>query len=82
MHLHGKYYENYPHDSIDAAAYHSHLHIVKFLHENKIDAVNLAAVEGYLDIVKFLLGNQTEGCKHQAMDNSATLGHLGIVISS
>jgi hypothetical protein len=66
------------------ATNYGHLHIIKWLHENRKEgctafAMNDAAENGYLHIVQWLHENRNEGCTEWAMNDAAKNGHLNIV---
>jgi hypothetical protein len=52
---------------MDWAAENGHLHIIKWLHDNRIEgcttlAMNWAASNGHLHVVQWLHENRTKGC--------------------
>lgn len=66
------------------AAHNNHLHIIKWLHENRSEgcnhfAMNSAAANGHLDVVKWLHQNRNEGCTVNAMDYAAKEGQLHVI---
>ncbi|KAL3663193.1 hypothetical protein V7S43_011603 [Phytophthora oleae] len=70
--------------SMDAAAAHSHLDVVQWLHFNcsqgcTTTAIDLSAYNGHLETVKWLHANRNEGCSTDAMDGAAASGHLHVV---
>ena len=70
---------------MDEAAECGHLHIVKWLHENRTEgcttkAMDEAASHGFNDIVKFLHENRREGCTEEAMDHACYRGDLDLLI--
>jgi len=60
-----------------------HLHLVIWLHENKIiygkKAMDLAATHGHIDILEFFHKNSENGCSRNAMDCAAKNGYFDIV---
>jgi hypothetical protein len=66
--------------AMDNAAHGGHLHIIKWLHNNRTEgctnhAMDTAAQHNYMNIVKWLHENRTEGCSDYAMDYAAQYGH-------
>ena len=73
-----------PENAMFLAAMQGHLHIVKWLHENRkedctVKAIDWAAKNGHLEVVKWLHHNRREGCTEDAMDWAAEYGHLEVV---
>jgi hypothetical protein len=71
-------------NSIDYAAEHGQLEIVKYLNDVKpyectTDAMDKAAQNGYLDVVKWLHFNRIEGCTRWAIDFAAQECHIDVV---
>ncbi len=70
--------------AMNYAAMNGHLHMVKFLHENREEgcstwAMDWAAMNGHLEVIKWLHENREEGCTTLAMNWAASNGHLHVV---
>ena len=70
--------------AMDYAAMNGHLHVIRWLHENREEgctqyAMSWAAERGNLEMVKWFHENRTEGCTTQAMNWAAMNGHLHVV---
>ena len=73
-----------PENAMDLAAKHGHVHIVRWLHENRKEgctryAMDMAAKFGHLEVVKWLHANRNEGCTQYGMDQAAENGHLEVI---
>jgi hypothetical protein len=66
------------------SAIYGHLHVVKWLHENRKEGctewtMNYAARNGHLDVVKWLHEHRTEGCTLYAVMFASYNDHLHIL---
>ncbi|TYZ68282.1 hypothetical protein PybrP1_000695 [[Pythium] brassicae (nom. inval.)] len=68
--------------AMNNAARNNHLHIVKWLHENRSEGCTTAAMDAAasLEMVAWLHENRSEGCTTLAMDNAARNGDLETLI--
>jgi hypothetical protein len=69
---------------MDKAASKGHLHVVKWLHENRTEgctskAMSSAAVAGHLHVVKWLHENRYEGCNEYTAAIATKNGHVDVV---
>lgn len=70
--------------TMDTAARHGHIDVVRFLHFQRSEgcttaALDNAAANGHLDVVQFLHNHRSEGGTVAAVDMAAANGHLEVV---
>ncbi|EGZ05504.1 hypothetical protein PHYSODRAFT_367487, partial [Phytophthora sojae] len=71
-------------DTMDTAATHGHLEVVKWLHANRSEgctdrAMNWAARSGHLDVIQWLHYTCAEKCRSDTIYRAAEHGHLETV---